>query len=89
MKKRPLTAAALSLTLALGIAGPAAAQEVDLPPLPPARTSEQASCVGALSTILAQVKFRSEVNEQQQGEFVRELAKIKGTTPAECFGPQG
>jgi len=92
MKNRLLAVTTLSLTLALGAAGPAAADHE----FPPARTSVNASCVGAISTILAQVKFRDDVNEPQQGMSspqdgltVSELAKRKGSTPAECFGPQG
>ena len=94
MKKRLLAVTTLSLTLALGAAGPAAAHEGH--PFPPTRTSENASCLGAISTILAQVKFRDDVNVPQQGMSspqdgltVSELAQRKGSTPAECFGPQG
>jgi len=85
MKKRLLAVTTLSLTLALGAAGPAAAHQGEFHPPPPARTSENASCVGALSTILAQLKMRNEVNEPMQGGFVSELAQRKGTTFAECL----
>jgi len=88
MKKRLLAVTTLSLTLALGAAGPAAADHLG-PNAPPARTSENASCVGALSTILAQLKLRNEVNEPQQGGFVSQLAQRKGTTFAECFASPG